>query len=597
MAKASKKSGAKAQSGPIELDVAVVGGGVSGTYSAWRLQAARGAEQRIALFEYSDRIGGRLFSKTLPGLPNVVAELGGMRYIPTSHIMVANLVTHLDLPTKNFPMGAPAPVGAKNNLFYLRGQYLRYRELSDPAKVPYKLDWSEQGYGPEDLQVKVMNYLCPNFANMSLCEQMNVKVFGKEIWKYGFWDLLYRVLSNEGYQFMKDAGGYEANVANASAVTQLPATEYSDETVFLTLRHGFQALPLTLAKHFAELPGVLDGKARVHMNQRLAEIRIDDGADYRYTLVFRPTVSENGKTRDVEDGEETVVRAKKLILGMPRRSLELIKSDFFDDPWLKKNLTSVLIQSAFKMFFAYEQPWWRSLGLVAGRSVTDLPIRQMYYMGTECEQEGGKPWLNSLAMVSYNDIGTVPFWKGLENDEPYRGFVPRCIEPGVDQNNVVPQMAHMATREMVYVAQRQVAQLHDQLELPLPYSTAYQEWGDDPYGGGWHEWKANYRLDEIMCRMRKPVDSQDIFIVGEAYSYGQGWVEGALTTAESTLESFFGLPRPDWLPPESDYPLMPVPVPEGCSIDTGCQTCQNCAPILDDITQFAYKGIDHDDGN
>jgi hypothetical protein len=52
------------------------------------------------------------------------------------------------------------------------------------------VDWSEKGYGPENLQVKVMNLICPGFADMSLCEQMQLKVLGKEIWKYGFWNLL-----------------------------------------------------------------------------------------------------------------------------------------------------------------------------------------------------------------------------------------------------------------------------------------------------------------------------------------------------------------------------------------------------------------------
>ena len=61
----------------LELDVAVVGGGVSGGYSAWRLQQTYGDTQNMALFEYSDRIGGRLFSITLPGMPNVVADVGG----------------------------------------------------------------------------------------------------------------------------------------------------------------------------------------------------------------------------------------------------------------------------------------------------------------------------------------------------------------------------------------------------------------------------------------------------------------------------------------------------------------------------------------
>src|SRR5438270_10453928 len=117
----------------MDLDVAVVGGGVSGAYCAWRLQE-EDAQARIALFEYSDRIGGRLFTVTLPGLPHVKAEVGGMRYIPTQHKMVANLIGHLKLPTKDFPMGAPAPVGSNCNLFYLRGRHLRLHELSAPAK-------------------------------------------------------------------------------------------------------------------------------------------------------------------------------------------------------------------------------------------------------------------------------------------------------------------------------------------------------------------------------------------------------------------------------------------------------------------------------
>src|ERR1044072_9199282 len=123
----------------MDLDVAVVGVGVSGAYFAWWLQAALGANARIALFEYSDRIGGRLYSVTMPGLPTVKAELGGVRYIPTQHIMVATLVDYLTLATKDFPMGAPEPVGANCNLFYLRGKHLRLHELADPDKVPHRM--------------------------------------------------------------------------------------------------------------------------------------------------------------------------------------------------------------------------------------------------------------------------------------------------------------------------------------------------------------------------------------------------------------------------------------------------------------------------
>ncbi|HYH46097.1 MAG TPA: FAD-dependent oxidoreductase [Thermoanaerobaculia bacterium] len=564
----------------MDLDVAVVGGGVSGAYCAWRLQHHLKADARIALFEYSDRIGGRLFTVTMPGLPNVKAEVGGMRYIPSQHAMVNSLVEHLKLKTKPFPMGAPEPVGSNCNLFYLRGRHLRLHELADPAKVPYNLAWNERGLGPTNLQVQVMNTIYPGMANLSLCDTMKVGAFGRPLWKWGFWDLMFKTLSNEGYQFMKDAGGYDANVANANAVTQLPATEYSDETEFLTLADGYDQLPIQLAERFnRQMPGGLPEGERVKMNHRLAEIEIGSG-EYPYTLHFEPTVTTFNKTRTAENAARVTVRAKKVILAMPRRSLELIKSTFFDDPWLKANIGSVLIQSAFKLFLAYESPWWRALGLVAGRSVTDLPIRQTYYFGTECEQEGGLPFMNSLLMASYNDISTVPFWKGLELGEPYQGYRPACLEPGV--TDVVPRMEFPATDLMVEVANKQVAAVHALPELPMPYSAVYHTWNEDPYGGGWHEWKANYRLDEVMCRMRKPVDALDIHIVGEAYSYGQGWVEGALDTAESMLEDFFGLKPPTWLHP-SDYALMPNPCP-GCGPLEGCIQCKDCGKTLASVT-------------
>ena len=142
--------------------------------------------------------------------------------------------------------------------------------------------------------------------NLSLCEQMKIKVFGKELYKYGFWDLMYRVLSNEGYQFLKDAGGYDANVANASAVTQLPATEYSDETKFLTLKDGYDQLPIQLVEEFNNvLPGKVKNGKRVFMNHRLAEIQASDDKEYKYKLIFEPTITKNGKTSPItKDGKK-----------------------------------------------------------------------------------------------------------------------------------------------------------------------------------------------------------------------------------------------------------------------------------------------------
>lgn len=103
------------------LDVAIVGGGVSGVYSAWRLMCCdprtseilrteakdspRG-KLKIGLFERSDRIGGRLLSLTPPSMPNLRAELGAMHYVSTQ-MLLRSLVEKLRLKTYEFPGNKP----------------------------------------------------------------------------------------------------------------------------------------------------------------------------------------------------------------------------------------------------------------------------------------------------------------------------------------------------------------------------------------------------------------------------------------------------------------------------------------------------------
>jgi monoamine oxidase len=180
------------------------------------------------------------------------------------------------------------------------------------------------------------------------------------------------------------------------------------------------------------------------------------------------------------------------------------------------------------------------LGLQAGRSITDMPLRQTFYFGTEGEQPGGeKGSNNSLMMVSYNDLGSVPFWKALEVD----ALGPESIFVGDTQKTPQP-----ITRQMVQAAQQQLHQTHNLEFIPDPYAAAYHDWSEDPYGAGWHAWKAGVPFWEVMPRIRQPVPAEDVFICGEAYSINQGWVEGSLQTAELMLEEHFGMKRPSWLP-------------------------------------------------
>ena len=118
------------------LDYAIIGGGVSGLYSGWRLLRDSPVGSRrptVELFELSDRIGGRLLSVVPPGIPNAHVELGGMRVIYPDHIWLISLIDELGLET------LPLPADEPQNICYIRGEKLRMYELTDAEKLPYRL--------------------------------------------------------------------------------------------------------------------------------------------------------------------------------------------------------------------------------------------------------------------------------------------------------------------------------------------------------------------------------------------------------------------------------------------------------------------------
>jgi monoamine oxidase len=525
------------------MSIAVVGAGCSGAYSALRL---RREGNEVDLFEFSDRIGGRVYTRTLPRMPHVHAEVGGMRFIPDQHKLVAGMVTELGLRTRPFPMGSSDPlIGPRRNYVYLRGKHLLYGDLSDSSKAPYNVNWSERNMNPDELQTWAYQYVVPKWNDPNL-DLFQVKVFGKKLYDYGLWDLLYLLLSPEAYAFMLDAGGYDSNVANANAASALPSDDFGPEIVYETLVDGYDQLPKQIV-HAFEVEG-----GKLHLQRRLLSINRSNRGGL--CLLFAKTVieeSDDGVRHSIVNTvEREEVEVDNVVLAMPRRSLELVDWAPMSDPRVDAMIRSVVKQAAFKLFLGYEYPWWKVLNLESGRAITDTPLRQLYYFGTEEEAIGGEPGnMCSLLMASYNDLRSVPFWKAFENDPPFIGKESTRSKPQV------LRQTDPATTGMVKMAQRLVREIHGLRSLPQPYTAIFHDWSQDPFGAGWHAWKAGIRYDRVMKEIRKPVEGWSVFICGEAYSVNQGWVEGALQTAERMLEEHFSLQRPSWLP--ADYDLGP----------------------------------------
>jgi monoamine oxidase len=562
----------------LSIDVAIIGAGVSGLYSGFRLltgefQAGKRAPESVHLFEMSGRVGGRLESIRLPK-SGVIGELGGMRYL-TSHEIVNALVDDvLKIPKKTFPLGNPM-----HRLAYLRGQRFRAdaweqaQAAGEKFATRYELADEFAGLSPDQLLNKIVfDVLCNDawvVENYGKClarsgqydfqfridrRQWNdIKprlrycfagspYDGMLVNSMGFWNLIKDRVGNEGYEFIAAGGGYFSNTINWNAAEAFPymiGDFTGSNTEFMTLADGYDQLAMALADKVLS-----DNRAELWTGNRLCTFSRSVGSSRRYRLTFF----------NEERQQEWHSYADNVILAMPRRSLELLDQHnfYFDNDTkknLQRNLDSVIREPSFKLRMGFERPWWHEMiGAHSGESITDLPMRQCYYFGVDPKNH------HSLFLASYNDMRTVPFWNVLAScsDDVQRFHAsPTRL---ASQEDIDPWRDDQAPQVLIDEALGQVCELHgcDASAIPAPYITYFKDWSIDPYGGGYHAWRAGVDVAGTMRYMRRPDKNESVHICGEAYSDQQGWVEGAFCVAENMLQEWFGLSWPGkWL--RKDY--------------------------------------------
>lgn len=517
-----------------KIDIAIVGGGVSGVYSAWRLKQADPG-LRIVVFEGGDHIGGRLLSVRPPDIKDMVAELGGMRILPAVQPLVTRLIKVLNgaLPAGQQIETYDFPVDQKQNIAYLRGVHLRLADFTThPDKVPYHLNFLERGGTAGSIIINAIEQIVPGITDPGLTELQRREMVrgatfaGLPLYQQGFWNVLLRVISCEAYALGVDAGGYNSTLFNWNAADAIPwyLSDFGVDPKYKGFKQGFQQVPLSLARLFGE-----DG---IRLGTRV------DGFDWTGDGV---ALRVQGDT----------ITADKLILAMPRRSLDLLAPSSPPLQEIQDLVASVTPRPLFKLFTTYTNPWWRAAGFTgpdgkfvpvqAGRSVTDLPVRQTYYW----PNDDGSPATDgpSMLMASYDDGTNIGFWDGFrprrreawqegrevaEMDDPYEA----------DDCQAQPDLEwcrYKAPRRMVKEVARQLGIIHGLSYTPRVRNAAFRDWGDDPFGGGWNSWNIGVQSWDVKKKIVQPFEGRPLYICGEAYSDAQGWVEGALQTADMVL--------------------------------------------------------------
>jgi lysine 2-monooxygenase len=561
------------------LDVAIIGGGVSGCYAAYRLlatdpeplplQALRkesGCDSlSVALYEASDRIGGRIWSYRFPDLPNQVAEMGGIAFSPL-HANVYGLCTNeLRFNTRD------AKEFTDCKLQYLRDHRFAFDDYKPkcqpagyyPNKIPYFLREDEKWQYPIELMLSAFKNAVPKEIGPLFDQLLALRGDPDKARKIiheldfalryarttkndlplpdcGFWNLLTQHASQEAYDMATMSSGFYSTTQNWNAYDTLLGAfvDFCVPQKWTKLMDGYSILPDKMAESFAKRGG------KLHRKTRLCRLEIEGRGPEAIITMQLETPGVCAWTQ----------QARNVILAIPPRSVQLLdpKTFLFRSSKFLDDLSSVTAEPASKLFLTFAEPWWKKIEMPSnqakktiedGQSATDLPMRLCYYLGSE--EKNGK----SLLLASFCDSIAVDYWNGYL---PHSRFGSSDRAKGAAQSQAIPLLMDPPPRAMVQDAVRQLSLVHG-FDVPEPLFAKFVNWSADPYGGAFHYWNTHVRSWEVIPRIRRPLPDTNLFLCGEAFSAKQGWVEGAINTAERTLETYFGLPRPTWAPKDYDF--------------------------------------------
>ncbi len=349
----------------------------------------------------------------------------------------------------------------------------------------------------------------------------------------------------------------------------------------------------------------------VRLYHWLTTIRCEDSGAFLLTFEERHQDLEShgyGHVLRPSPPRTRMVRAKQVILAMPpgairEVALEGPALDSLDVAGFKSLLGTVTSHDLLKMFIVYSTPWWwdgnvdtesASLGSVSTpggvtefsgyRTFTSLPLRMLYYHGPQSQLHASaygevsntlQPRMSMI--MAYCDARHALYWDALKSKRDNHGaYTSPRLEAQIRTLRRANAEQHAEAQKILALygvpeafadrAHEQVWRLHeyrvnqnsfqpDQItpiglrRRPVPGSEVilYMNWGRAPFYGGWHSWNVGEVSHIVRRKVAQPFTGLDLYICGEAFSSDQGWIEGALRSAELVLTNYMHMPPPKWL--------------------------------------------------
>ncbi|GAB4213891.1 MAG: hypothetical protein OHK0022_51630 [Roseiflexaceae bacterium] len=563
----------------------IVGAGPAGLYTAYRLLTDGNLQtgDTVQVYEWSQRPGGRIYTYTFPdniATDGLYCEVGGMRFavdpnfftniadVTEGHVLVQNMIATLGLQSKVVPF-----VESPERMYYLRGTNIYENQITSLSNLPYYFNQEFIGFVQDQVQQppytadailgaiagafapglgesnSYRSQWCNYFASGAVDAGWGTPVFppGTLVQNMGYWNLLYDQLGDEGFDYVADANGYTSNVINWNSADAMQANnDYGSGVGYYRLDGGYSILFEQLAEAVTGLMQDFPGSG-IFYGQQLT--RLEEATDNTTSCLFN-------------NDQSSPVVADQLFLAMPRRSLELVAAGcdpdyLLNQPDVKFYLESSINQPSVKAVLVFDQAWWTSSDCkynpqltpqtaqgVGGPTITDLPLRQIYYFANNIPGGPGESGGPYVLLASYDDMNYTNFWNELETNQDFTEAPSQYQQPlhGPTAMDPGSPFAQMLLKQLAEVHGIPVEQ------IPVPLGCYFQDWGQDPFGAGYHGWASHYNICQVMDNVRAPYQNilgqtgRNLYIIGSCYSFDQAWVEGAFCTAESVLQDFLNLP-------------------------------------------------------
>ena len=433
--------------------VIIVGAGLAGLAAGYELKRAG---HNPVILEAQQRVGGRVYTLRDPFTDGLYAEVGAMR-IPRAHSLTMEYIEKFGLPVNDFTMDNP------NAYYYMGGRKVRAHEAAkDPSLLGFDVAMHEKGKTASALYMKAIQPLIDMIQRdgeegwdeiVADFDQYSTREFLElNGWSEGMIEMFGLLANQESVMnssflelFREDSGNYYSNMVE--------------------IQGGTDRLP------YAFLPEL---KENIRFGAKM--IAIDQSPD-DVTIYYQTLAGKFTETADyaIVTVPFPVLRHVEVLKPFTRAKQRAIRQLHYD-------------ASAKILFQCKRRFWEEDDGIFGGGTLTDLPIRNLYY------PDHGRETGRGVILASYTWSEDAQRWGSLKPDDR--------IAQALDD----------------------VAEIHPQITKEFEVGASWM-WHDDEFAGGafalFDPGQQTLLHDEIV----KPEGR--IHFAGEHASLYHAWIQGA----------------------------------------------------------------------